>query len=223
MPLLLHKEIKDQGEIGLWKITETPEFFLSHLLLSAEEKAHLEALPPRKQMEWLSSRYLLHFMSGRKERGRCIIDKYGKPYLENSAFDISISHSHGIVAVFAGPGEVGVDVQKIVAKIERIAQKFMRPEELACLSEEKRMEHLHIFWGAKESLYKAYGKKELSFKNNIKVEPFDYVAFGQNKGYVQYKGYRKSFDIQFQQYEDNVLVYCIEQEKQALNIESKFQ
>ena len=42
------------------------------------------------------------------------------------------------------------------------------------LQPKTRMEHLSVYWGAKEALYKAYGRKKLEFKQHILVEPFKY-------------------------------------------------
>ncbi|MEL6986943.1 MAG: 4'-phosphopantetheinyl transferase, partial [Bacteroidota bacterium] len=84
MPLFQHFNINEYTEIGLWRIDEDSEFFVSHLDLYEEEVALLEKIKGRRKLEWLSSRHLLHFMSGREERGACLKDEFGKPYLEGS-------------------------------------------------------------------------------------------------------------------------------------------
>ena len=96
---------------------------------------------------------------------------------ENSLYEISISHSRELTSVMASPRLVGVDIQKLVGKIDRIASKFMTGVEMECLDEKYRLEHLHVFWGAKEALYKAYGRKQLDFRQHI----FVWVPFPESR------------------------------------------
>src|SRR5690606_40776804 len=71
--------------------------------------------------------------------------------------------------------EVGIDMELVKPKIEVIASKFMKPEELAQLQPEHHyVEQLLTCWTAKEAVYKLQGKKGVSFKDNIYIEPFTY-------------------------------------------------
>ena len=214
MPLFLHKSLPEKGELGLWKIEESESYFLDKLDLSTEEMEYINQIKGRGRLEWLASRWLLHTMSGRTHRGVCLKDEYGKPYLQDSAFQISISHSWGgVAAIMAAPYAIGVDIQKFVTKIHRIAHKFMRAEEAASLEETTRLEHLHIYWGAKEALYKAYGRKKLDFKEHIHITPFAFdLENGKCSGYAQKEDYLKYFDIFYEKIEDYYLVYAIEKQ-----------
>ena len=211
MPILFQKKFLPDGELGLWKIEEDTDFFLDKLALSAEEQLLVDHLKGHRQLEWLASRYLLHVMSGRTSRAACLTDEFGKPYLVNSLFDISISHSREIAAVIAAPRPVGIDIQKIVSKIERISHKFLSREENESIHPQNRMEHLHVYWGAKEALYKAYGRKQLDFKLDIFVDPFDYEPTGgMCKGYVFKNDYEAAFFIHYQKLGDYILVSALE-------------
>jgi len=212
MPQFYHKMFPQKGEMGLWKIEEEESFFLERLVLIREEKAQIDEITGRGRIEWLASRWLLHTMSGRKIRGACLKDDFGKPYLINSPFQISISHSSGgMVAVLAAPYAIGIDIQKFVSKIQRIQHKFMRPVEMDSLAERTHLEHLHIYWGAKESLYKAYGRKQLGFKDHIFITPFSFdLALGRTTGIIQKDDYYKEFDIFYEKIEDYYLVYALE-------------
>ena len=191
MPLHSHKEIASGGEIGIWQIQEEESFFLEQLQLSQVEEEQIQRIKGRRKLEWLAGRYLLHKMSGRSIRGICLKDEYGKPYLENSPYHISISHSHDMAAVIAAPQRVGIDIQFIVEKIDRIAHKFMRPEELESLKASTRLEQLHIYWGAKESLYKAYGRRLLDFREHIAITPFSFKPAGATiKGRIRKRSIR---------------------------------
>ncbi|MFK7937106.1 MAG: 4'-phosphopantetheinyl transferase superfamily protein [Saprospiraceae bacterium] len=215
MPLLLHENLPFCGELGLWQIAEEEAYFQQKMPLTVREQTELAAIKGEKRrLEWWSGRYLLHQMSGRSQRGECYKDQFGKPYLDASPFAISISHSHGIAAVVAAPISVGIDIQKKVEKIERIAHKFMRPEETASLEAATRLEQLHVYWGAKEALYKAYGRRQLDFKAHISIEPFELEEYGDTlQGKVQKGDYQSDFQLWYRLLEDYVLVYAMELEQ----------
>ena len=211
MPQIYHKYLKTEGELGLWKIEEDEFFFLRQMSMSKVEKEQLDKIKGHRRLEWLASRWLLHKMSGRKYRAACLKDEFGKPYLQNSLFEISISHSHGIAAVIAAPVLVGIDIQKIVEKINRIAHKFMRPIENENLIDETKLSHLHVYWGAKEALYKAYGRRALDFKQHIHIEPFEFTnQGGQFVGKIIKDEYFASFQLWYELIDDFVLVYAKE-------------
>ena len=219
MPLLLYKHIKNEAELGLWDIQEPQSFFLYRLKPKGEEKAQLDQLTGKsRRLEWMAVRWLLHKMSGRRKRSICVKDEYGKPHLIDSDHEISFSHSKQLVTVIASRFTCGVDIQNITPSVERIAEKFMREEELKSLKKKTRLEHLHVYWGAKECLYKAYGRKKLDFRKHIMIEPFSYnLKKGTCIGYVKKDDFSARYALRYQIIDTNLpnrqhhmLVYCIE-------------
>ena len=211
MSLLLHRHLAPAGELGIWKIEEPESFFRERLDLWPAEREQIEGMKGERRLEWLAGRYLLHYMSGREIRGACLIDEYGKPHLENSLFQISISHSHDLAAVIAAPGAVGVDVQFMVEKIGRIAHKFMREEETESLLPDTRLEQLHVFWGAKEALYKAHGRRQIDFRENLFVEPFPYSPKGgQTRGWIRKDGSEWGVEVHYELIGAYMLVWAVE-------------
>ena len=211
MPFFLRSTVLDNCPLGVWKIEEDHDYFLERLELERAEQDILNQLSDRKQLEWLASRWTLHLMSGRKIRGACLYDEFGKPYLEGSDYDISMSHSRNMVAVIAGAKPVGVDIQIVVPKIHRIKTKFLSEKELIVAAGDNELEMLHVMWGAKECLYKAYGKTKLAFATNIKISPFFYdEAGGAITGEVEKDDYFRRFNIEYRFIEDFVLVYAME-------------
>lgn len=211
MPIQTYRHLPTKGELGIWQIDETEEFFREKLALTPLEETQMATIKgDGRRKEWLASRYLLHVMSGRKERGAFVKDEYGKPHLTDSLFNISISHSNHVAAVLATPELCGIDIQKIVTKIERIAQKFMRQEELYSLQLGSRLEHLHVYWGAKEAIYKAYGRKELDFSKHILIEPFEYnLSEGTCQGKIQKGDFQQEFQLYYEQIGTFILVYAL--------------
>ncbi len=212
MSLLLHQHLHPEGEWGIWKIEESEHFYYQHLNLTTQELAQVHKIKGEgRRLEWLASRYLLHVMSGRATRGACLKDEFGKPYLEHSDFQISISHSNRYAAVIAAPFLVGIDIQKIVLKIERIAHKFLRDCEAESITEDNRLEHLHVYWGAKEALYKAYGRRTLDFCKHILVEPFSYkTPEGFFRGSVRKGDFEADFNLRYELIGDLMLVLALE-------------
>lgn len=210
MPLLTQVPLLDAGLYGIWQVNESPEYFEEQLDLFPAETEEISTLAPRKRLEWLASRNLLHQLSGRHDRGACLKDSYGKPYLEDSEWQISMSHSGDRVAVIAAPRTVGIDIQVIVPKIARIAPKFLTPLELNRIDSAHHTEVLHVLWGAKECLYKAYGKRQLDFRGHIFTEPVVYNPEGMHfGGHVDFKDYQRSFDIFAHKIDEYILVYAI--------------
>lgn len=210
MPLKIHWEEQEGTQWALWQATESISFFREKVRLFPEEEVEIKGLNERKAFEWFSSRHLLHLLSGRIDRGACLKDPFGKPYLQDSDHYISISHSRDMVAVMASPGACGIDIQYKVEKIYRIAGKFCSPREKAfCDQYADPLIAFHILWGAKEALYKAYGKKMLDFRSQIQIDPWSTdQLFGQTTGTVILEGATLKYDINFRILDDLILVYA---------------
>jgi len=68
---------------------------------------------------------------------------------------------------------VGIDVELVTPKIEKIKEKFLNSEEMQLLQEnqfsETNVELITLLWSAKEAMYKWYGKGSISFKRNLSI------------------------------------------------------
>ncbi len=192
---------------------EEPEaFFMQALDLQLVEQEELTKLKGRRRLEWLASRYLVHEMllsSGYEDRVPVLKDEFGKPHIWGTPFHLSFSHSHELVAVILANAPTGIDIQRIVPKIEVLAHKFLSAEELGSLKPETRLEHLHFYWGAKEALYKAHGRRQLDFREHIFIQPFGYQPIGKTAGKIDKDERQWAFDVFFEKMEDYVLVWCL--------------
>ena len=208
MALLLKKSIQTSTQLGIWKIEEDEQFFKQHLFIDSADRHRLDNMHERRRREWLAGRLLINKLH--PSQANCMVDPFGKPYLPDTPIQISISHSKDYAAVISDQNSVGIDIEKVSSRIRRIAHKFMREEESQSLSTIHPDEHLHIFWGAKEALYKAYGKKKLDFRKHLHIEPFQYQQKGHTLGLVTKGNYQAKFDIYFEKMGGYMLVYCIE-------------
>ena len=103
--------------------------------------------------------------------------------------------------------DVGVDLEKIDQKINRIKRKFLSPEELENLSAENNLEQLFICWCAKESMYKWHGKKQLDFREHLFISPFTYSASGKLNGRISKNEFQKELVINFEKVDDYMMAY----------------
>jgi 4'-phosphopantetheinyl transferase len=165
MPLIEQKTIAVDLSFYLWKIEETIEWFLENLPIEAVNRTVLEKWHFKRQLEWLSGRYLIYAITGKTT---IAVDDYGKPYFLDNSAHFSVSHTNNYVALLLSQTPCGIDIQTYSPKIARIATKFINAIEedyLIGLNQTDYTAFLHVYWSAKEAVYKAYGKKELAFKD----------------------------------------------------------
>lgn len=178
MKILLSKKARGNERLCVWHITESVKELMKIRQVSKEDLSLLNSFThDNRKKEWLVSRILVEELTGKKNI-QIIYDEHNKPFLKNPEKHISLSHSHNLLAVIMDDKETGIDIELIRQNIVRIKEKFMSDAELKSLGKEHNTEQLTIYWCAKESLYKLYGKKNLSFKKNLIVKPFEYREEG---------------------------------------------
>ena len=212
MPLRL-KIIDEQATTLLaWDIREEADFFEATLSLSPIYQQQIQTYSKKKKLEWLSTRFLLKYWNNSFSCEDLLKDEYGKPYLSTSAKYISISHSHSFACVIISDQVVGVDIQKLHGNIGKIAHKFIGESEQAFIDSGHKLSHMHIIWGAKESMYKGYGKKELRFKENMCVLPYQ-IGSGTTKfkGNVTKDNILENYNLKTRSIDDYILVYAIKE------------
>ncbi|SKC01371.1 4'-phosphopantetheinyl transferase family protein [Dyadobacter psychrophilus] len=174
MPLVHSEMIEESSTLLLWKLTET-ETELRGNLGNAYNPEELSAVShPQKLREWLASRLLIKIIAERF--GINYIgtykDEHGKAFLIDNDSHISITHTFDFVAVAINPpAAVGIDMEKMDAKLQRTSKKYLSQPEFEHAGDEMAL--LCMYWCAKEALYKLYGKKKISFRDSIYIEPFD--------------------------------------------------
>lgn len=218
MPLIFHEKTTPTAnllpsELGLWRINETEDVLKSTLKLHSAEVKQLAGIKGEgRRCEFLAARNLIHQMSGRKDRGALIKDEFGKPHLENSKLQISISHTENLSAAVANFQPCGVDVQVFVNKIARLAPRFMNEEEISFLTDANRLIFQHLIWGAKEAMYKAYGRREVDFREHLLVDLEGIpLEKGHTKGYLKKDDLQKVYELDYRIFEGNyMLVVAVE-------------
>lgn len=198
MSLYIQKEIGKKGRLGIWRITESVEELLKLKAFSTQDLSVLGSFAyEQRKKEWLAARILVERLIDEKDV-RIVYDEYNKPALGQSDKHISLSHSHDLLAITVNEAVTGIDIELIKPKIINIKHKFMSQAESNSMQAANMAEQLTIYWCVKESLYKLYGKKELEFKKNLLVEPFEYSEKGIIKGWIKNSIVNQRFSLQYE-------------------------
>ena len=208
MPLDYQKSTEN-FQLGIWRLDESLEVLLGLLKLSEAglERLHSFKSEYRKR-EWLTVRVLLKVLMP-SANVTIQYDVNGKPHLVNSDHSISISHTKNFVAVILSKnGGVGIDLETIQPRIEKIAKRFVTKEEENFIEPSKRMDYQHVIWGTKEVLFKIYGKGELHFLDNIQVEKFTLSENGELTGRITKGSFDKAYKVFYERRNKLMLVFA---------------
>lgn len=196
----------EHSNIGIWHIREEEAFLRSRLHLTAEQDKYILNIKGFRRIQWLAGRNLLSEMLGVAPDWD--YDQFGKPHLKDSLYFFSISHSMKRVAVMLSEEICGIDIQHIVTRIVSLKQRFCNREELDSLSNENITEQLHLIWGAKEALYKAYGRRKVDFRDNMTVELENYTPKrGRIKAFFNKEDFKAVFNVNYENDDEFMLVW----------------
>lgn len=173
MPLILQKELPGNIRLGLWQLAGDQELTAGLAALTAEEKVYLAGRKSlQKQQQFVAARVLLAALLGSPSPVQ--YRESGRPYLPLlPGLDLSISHSGPYVAVAVAAGEnVGVDVEVMPRPSLGMAPAyFLNARELAGLKDIPDLTTLHLYWSAKEALFKYAADPGLNLKDDFYVYP----------------------------------------------------
>lgn len=203
MPIYQKKNITESIKVAIWKTDET-ELELIDLLtkrgISTEGKPNISN--PLKIKHWLATRLLVNEFF---DDVTIIYNALGKPILSNNWF-ISISHSNEFAAIIVNKKtECGIDIEKISPKVDRIKHKFLNSSDLINIT---TLEELTLYWGAKEALYKYYGKKEVLFIEHLFINDFS-INNTNFIGKINMPNFKVEVPMTWEKLEDFMLVYTM--------------
>ncbi|MGB0886514.1 MAG: 4'-phosphopantetheinyl transferase family protein [Vicingaceae bacterium] len=203
MPIYQLNNVSETINVGVWKIIETEEELVNTLKSKGFDTTTIYQTKNKQRLkQWLATRLLLNTFF---ENTTIIYDDLGKPFLDNG-WNISISHSNEFVAIILNKNEsCGIDIEKVSEKVGRIKHKFLNDLDLKNIT---TPEHLTLYWGAKEALYKYYGKKEVLFIENLFIHHF---SSNQSNftGEIKMPDFQKKINMAWEKIEDFVLVYTL--------------
>jgi phosphopantetheinyl transferase len=184
MPLFYQHQINQTTRLGIWKIEETEAFFLKRVPLK-KEVSH-----PHKRLQHLAGRYLLPVLFDDFPLDEILIADTRKPFLQNEQYHFSISHcGHYAAAIASATERVGVDIELITPKIEKIQHKFLGAAEWKLAFKSFRNPNsllatpdsllLTLLWSCKEAIFKWHGDGELDFKKHMQLTAIGKTNDGQ--------------------------------------------
>ena len=206
MALLETRHIGNDCMLGIWKLAETEEELRAVLPGIFYNEELQKIVHAQKRLEWLSSRCLCHVLLAEMQLPPAAIlkDECGKPFLSGGAGQLSFSHSgEYAVAILHLHCRVGIDLEPAREKIARVAPRVFSEEEL---KHADSLEKQTLYWCAKEALYKLYGKRELNFKNEIRIS----YSEGRYSGSVHRYGEDHHAELTVGRIGEYTMVYAIE-------------
>ncbi|MCW3093199.1 MAG: 4-phosphopantetheinyl transferase superfamily protein [Ferruginibacter sp.] len=184
MPMVYQHNINASTKLGVWHIAEPEAFFLAMVPVQ-REISH-----PHKRLQHLAGRYLLKELFPGFPYDLIRIADTKKPFLENEAYHFSISHCGDYAAVIVSTQyRVGVDVELIAGKAEKVKHKFLSAIEQQLLEEVPYFPYsifceklLTAAWSIKESLFKWQGAAEVDFRKHLQIHA---LSVNDNEGVAQ--------------------------------------
>ena len=128
---------------------------------------------PSRERERVSEKKMLKQILG--EDVSITHNEAGKPGIEGSDWNISVSHSrHKLCIALSKEDETGVDIEELHPRLEKVKHMFLKEEELKLLPEDS-LQALALCWSAKEAVYKLAGEKAGAMGEKVVID-IDEVA-----------------------------------------------
>ena len=172
MALYFKKELDNGAEIAVWQITETEDELKALSSVPSDEMEEISLFGSESQRKQkLAVRALINELFDEK----MYLDHHdnGKPYLENCATNISITHTEKYVAVIIhDEDDLGIDIESLDRDFSAVEQRALSEDEIEDLDDDSRNEQLAIYWCAKEAIFKRMSQLRVDFAEQIEVEKF---------------------------------------------------
>ena len=214
MALYLIKDLDDDyhSRIGVWQITESEAELRALTSVPTdelEEISYIKSESLRKQK--LAVRALLDSMF--EDKVYLNHHDNGKPYIENCATNISITHTDKYVAIILNDNdEVGIDCESLDRDFSAVEKKALSEDEIDDLDDDadERREQLAIYWCAKEAVYKLISQYGVDFAEQIEIEDFRPRGEGElSATFIHKDGYEEEYDLEYTTFDRHVLVWVI--------------
>ncbi len=142
--------------------------------LSFREKLSLANISHlQKKMEWKGARLAIKLAleSIQLPYPGFYKDSHGKSHTMDGYGFVSLTH-HGdlAAAIFHKEMPVGIDLEKVREKTVPLGKKYLDPKEMDFLGKDPYL--YSLAWSVKETIFKCQGRKGISLRQNILLQPF---------------------------------------------------
>lgn len=206
MALVFCEVFAGTGLLALWETTESADDLAREFRGSPADVAEAEGIAhPQKRLEFLASRVLVRTLVENAGFGFQGLEKdvFGKPRLIRHDGYLSLTHTARYAAAVLHPTRaVGIDLEPITDQLQRVVPRVLSPAEITHAAADPQ--RLAVYWTAKEAMYKLYGRRGLSFRDHLFIEPF---ADGVDSvvGRLDFEGLNRRFSIEVRQVDGQVL------------------
>lgn len=194
---------------GIWRISETEDELLAMLPHAETYRSQIQSFGnANRRLEWLAARVLLYSLLGKEKE--IAYYRSGRPYLADESASISISHTRGYAAVVVGDLKYswGVDIEQYGERVHRVAERFMRPDEVSSVYQGTDTWSLLLHWSAKEALYKCLGMEDVDFLDHLRIYPFEVQESGSFMAEEYRTEVRRRMEVYYHLAPDFVWTLC---------------
>lgn len=211
MGLYKREKLENGAEICVWEISEDEDEL--RRICAPIPNDELEDLmitkSPARRKEKLAVRAILNIMFPDK----LYLGHHdnGKPYLQNCAVEISISHCTRFAVVIAHPEEsVGIDIESLDRDFSAVERKVLSEDEKDDLSDHNTNQQLAIYWCAKEALYKRMSRNGVDFARQMEIERFTPHDEGELEAtFLHRDGEEETFRLNYEVFDNHVMVWLV--------------
>ena len=209
MPLFYQQDINENTRLGIWHIQEPAAFFLEKVPL------HRDITHPHKRLQHLAGRYLLQHLFPDFPYTEMLIADSRKPYLPYEQYHFSISHCGDYAAaIVSREHRVGVDIEMVTPRVERIRHKFLHSSEWATVEAlvaagAAQLELLTMLWSAKEAVFKWWSFGSVDFSEDILLSQFAATPDGVMQGLLKRGQEQYKLSLHWQLFPEMSLVWLV--------------
>ena len=210
MALYLRKKLDNKAEIAVWQVTETEQELMNITSVPTDELEEISLFRNEShRRQKLAVRALINEVF--EEKMYLNHHDNGKPYLENCATNISITHTDKYVAIIIHDDEeVGIDVESLDRDFAVVEKKALSEDEIDDLNDEKKNEQLAIYWCAKEAIFKRMSQNRVNYAEQIEVEKFNLKKEGELEAtFIHKDEYEEEFELEYMMFDRHVLVWLV--------------
>lgn len=188
----------------VWEVKESLPELLS--LLPASVQCPSFKAESRK-LEWAAAHVLVQEITGKFQLIKHL--HTGAPFLDGDARHLSISHTRNFVSVCLSDVPVGIDVEMITPRANKLRSRFMSPSE-GFLEDGYADVEATLLWSAKESLFKILEEQDaVDFLQHLHTQAVPFSEEGIIPAQEKRTPYQKMYEVHYRIFPDFVLTWAL--------------
>ena len=167
MKQIYQKKINPNSYVYVWEVKYSLEELLTCTPVDSKKILNLSSIKKEKRkIEILAVNFILRQLFKKDISLQYLAS--GKPFI-NESTHLSISHSHGFIAIAIGDINVGIDIERPSEKLVKLSERFLSKNEKITFDLHPSKELACKLWGSKESILKCIGDKNIDYREDINL------------------------------------------------------